>query len=89
MKRTILIRFGVGTFVLFLILAALLEISRDDEIGIRPMPMTAKSTDPLSDELRRCQTLGDAALADPSCLHLWAESRRDFLRSDPSSEEDE
>lgn len=30
-------------------------------------------------ELRRCQTLGEAATTDTACLALWAETRRRFL----------
>ncbi|TYB86078.1 putative entry exclusion protein TrbK-alt [Oceaniovalibus sp. ACAM 378] len=89
MKRAVLIRLGTGVFVLFALLAALLEISRDDEIVIRPAPVTPEQTDLRQADLRRCQALGAAALEDPSCLDAWAEKRRDFLRSDPTSEREE
>ncbi|QPC86422.1 putative entry exclusion protein TrbK-alt [Mesorhizobium sp. NBSH29] len=81
MKRAVLIRLGTGVFVLFAILAALLEISRDDEIVIRPASVTGDPPDPLRARLQRCQTLGEAALGDPSCLNAWAENRRRFLNS--------
>lgn len=81
MKRAVLIRLGTGVFVLFAILAALLEISRHDEIVIRPAPVTSDASDPLRAQLQRCQTLGETALEDSSCLNAWDENRRRFLNS--------
>ena len=34
---------------------------------------------PEQAELQRCQSLGEAAIADAACLALWAETRRRFL----------
>ena len=87
MKRSVLIRLGTGVFVLFALLAALLEISRDDEIVIRPAPARTDLPDPNRAELRRCQALGEAALDDQYCLDAWAEKRRRFL--DTGSERSE
>ncbi len=89
MKRTVLIRLGTGVFVLFALLATLLEISRNDEIVIRHTPVTREQPDPRQADLRRCQALGPAALEDPSCLDAWAEQGRDFLRSSPTFERGE
>lgn len=85
MKRAVLIRLGTGGFVLSALLAALLEVSRDDEIVIRPAPVTIDLPDPHRAELQRCQTLGAGALEDPSCLDAWAEKRRRFLTTDATS----
>lgn len=85
MKRAVLIRLGTGVFVLFALLAALLEISRDDEVVIRPAPVTIDLPDPRRTELRRCQALGEGALQDQSCLDAWAEKRRRFLTTDATS----
>src|SRR3546814_17484864 len=45
----------------------------------------ASASDPLRDELFRCQTLGEAGPKDPACRNAWAESRRRFLGPAPSS----
>jgi conjugative transfer region protein TrbK len=40
---------------------------------------SAASGDGLSAALARCQTLGEAAGNDPTCLAAWAENRRRFF----------
>src|SRR3546814_5378591 len=40
---------------------------------------TQTPTDPLRDELIRCQALGEAGPRDPACLRAWAENRNRFL----------
>ncbi|MGL5008300.1 MAG: putative entry exclusion protein TrbK-alt [Paracoccaceae bacterium] len=79
MKRAILRRLGIATFALFAILAALLEVSRDDENLIRPASTGLSTQSPPHAALQRCQALGVAALNDQACLTLWAGERRRFL----------
>ncbi len=46
----------------------------------------AAATDPLSDELKRCQVLAAQAKDDAACEAAWAESRRRFFIYQPPSE---
>ena len=45
----------------------------------------AASTDPLSEELKRCQVLAAQAKDDADCEAAWAESRRRFFTYQPPS----
>ena len=77
-----LARVGAIAFVAVAITATVIELSRKEErpeaAPPRP-PAQAGATDPLRDELFRCQSLGEAGPRDPACLRAWAESRRRFL----------
>lgn len=42
----------------------------------------ASGSDPLSNRLRACARMGDAALSDTDCLSAWAEKRRRFFDAD-------
>lgn len=79
MKGVLLFRFGIGLLAFMAVLGALLEIAREDVIDVRPLLNITDSSDPLAAELRRCQSLGDAALDDQACASAWAETRRRFL----------
>lgn len=83
MKRTILIRLGIGALVLTAILATLLEISRQSEMVIEPVP-AQNTSDPARAELRRCQEIGEAAMQDDACLKAWAENRQRFMSPEPA-----
>lgn len=50
-------------------------------------PRSAAAPDPLTAEFRRCNALGEAALADDECAVAWAEHRRRFFmdRSRPDA----
>jgi conjugative transfer region protein TrbK len=71
------------------VLGALLEIAREDVIDIRSIPDVTDSSNPLAAELRRCQSLGDAALDDQDCAATWTETRRRFLNPSLSSDPEE
>ena len=77
-----LARVGAIAFVAVAITATVIELSRKEErpeaAPPRP-PAQAGATDPLREELFRCQSLGEAGPRDPACLRAWAESRRRFL----------
>jgi conjugative transfer region protein TrbK len=45
----------------------------------------AATSDPLSDELKRCQVLAGQAKDDADCEAAWAESRRRFFTYQPPS----
>jgi conjugative transfer region protein TrbK len=79
MKGALLLRLGIGVLAFMAVLGALLEIARDDVIDVRSVPNVTDSSDPLAAELRRCQSLGDAALDDEDCTATWTETRRRFL----------
>lgn len=65
--------------------AALVSLIREKE---RPTPMTAPEAqapaDPLRQDLRRCQQLGNEALEDATCRAAWARSRDRFLGRAPA-----
>ena len=46
----------------------------------------AATSDPLSDELKRCQLLASEAKDDAACEAAWAESRRRFFIYQPPSD---
>ena len=46
---------------------------------------SAAPSDPLSDELKRCQLLASEAKDDAACEAAWAESRRRFFTYRPPS----
>ena len=81
MDGKILARLGAVVFVAVAVTATAIELSRDDEPAeswASSRPNTAPS-DPLRDELFRCQALGEAGPRDPACLRAWAENRNRFL----------
>jgi conjugative transfer region protein TrbK len=43
----------------------------------------AAASDPLSDELKRCQLIANQAKDDSACEAVWAESRRRFFTYSP------
>jgi conjugative transfer region protein TrbK len=77
-----LARIGAIAFVTVAITATVIELSRNEErpeTALPRPPAQAGATDPLREELFRCQSLGEAGPRDPACLRAWAESRRRFL----------
>jgi conjugative transfer region protein TrbK len=45
----------------------------------------AAASDPLTEELQRCQALATQAKDDPACEAAWAESRRRFFIYPPAA----
>ena len=77
-----LARIGTIAFVAVAITATGIELSRKEarpEAAPPRPPAQAGATDPLREELFRCQSLGEAGPRDPACRRAWAERRRRFL----------
>jgi conjugative transfer region protein TrbK len=76
-----LARIGAVALAAVAITATAIEMNRNEETPetwASSRSNTAPS-DPLQDELLRCQALGEAGPRDPACLRAWAENRRRFL----------
>ncbi|MDQ0304820.1 putative entry exclusion protein TrbK-alt [Ancylobacter polymorphus] len=80
MDGAMLARLGAVIFVAIASTAAVLEMSREEKAR-EPSPIrTVKAErDPLRDEQRQCQQLGEAAAQDDTCLKVWAQTRDRFL----------
>ncbi|MGK6313621.1 putative entry exclusion protein TrbK-alt [Neorhizobium sp. DT-125] len=81
MDGKVLARIGAIVFVAVAITAAAIEMNRKEgpaENWSSGQPTVAPS-DPLRDELLRCQALGEAGPHDPDCRRAWAENRQRFL----------
>ncbi|MBO1040001.1 putative entry exclusion protein TrbK-alt [Brucella pituitosa] len=84
MDGKMLARLGAIIFVAITITATVIGMIREDEPAQnRPVPSLQPSADPLRQNLRRCQQLGEAAVSDPFCLATWAENRDRFLGRTP------
>lgn len=75
-----LARLGAVIFVAVAGTAAVLEMSREEKAP-EPSPIRTVEAerDPLREEQRRCQQLGEAAAQDGACLKVWAQTRDRFL----------
>ncbi len=75
-------RIGAIVFVALAITAAAIEAARQDTPVAPPTvpasPLVA-AANPLRQDQRRCQLMGQAAAADEACLRVWAETRERFL----------
>ncbi len=73
------------TLVATAIVAAALHF-RQSEPRVQSLHVNpAAASDPLSDELKRCQVLAMQAKDDAACEAAWAESRRRFFTYQPAS----
>ena len=85
MDGKMLARLGAVVFVAIALTVTAIDMTRKDEPSApRPAPILQPPTDPLRENLRRCQRLGEAAASDTDCLATWAESRDRFLGRDRS-----
>lgn len=85
MDGKMLARLGAVIFVAVAITAAVVEMTRKEEVpAVSSAPLVETSRDPLRESQRRCQQLGQQAASDPECLAVWAETRDRFLRSTPA-----
>jgi len=81
MDGKMLARLGAIVFVALAVTATVIDVIRketrpiDQSVG----PAILPATDPLHDELIRCQLIGEAGAHDAACLRAWAENRRRFL----------
>ena len=79
-----LARIGVIVFGAIVITATVIEMTRkDDPARGVAVPTAPVIDDPLREDLRRCQLLGEAAASDRECLGVWAQNRDRFLGRDP------
>ncbi|HEY0263084.1 MAG TPA: putative entry exclusion protein TrbK-alt [Granulicella sp.] len=76
-----LARLGAVVFVALVITATVIDVTRNETrpIDRSVAPVITPFTDPLHDELIRCQLIGEAGARDAACLRAWAENRRRFL----------
>lgn len=80
MDAVLLARLGAVIFVAIAGTAAVFEMSREEKAPERsPMRTVEAERDPLRNEQRRCQRLGEAAAQDTACLKVWAQTRDRFL----------
>ncbi|NLS28303.1 hypothetical protein S2M10_33130 [Sphingomonas sp. S2M10] len=85
MDGKLLARLGAIIFVAIAITATVIEMSRQDQTAPdRMVPRPRQPSDELSQSLRNCQQLGEAAVSNPGCLATWAESRDRFLGRTPA-----
>jgi len=85
MDGKMLARLGAVVFVAIALTVTAIDMARKDEPSAPPpAPALQPPADPLRENLRRCQRLGEAAASDAGCLAAWAESRDRFLGRTPA-----
>ncbi|NKL53445.1 putative entry exclusion protein TrbK-alt [Rhizobium leguminosarum] len=85
MDAKMLARLGAVAFVAVAITAAVVEMIRKDEPpAAPPVRVVQPERDPLREDQRRCQQLGQQAANDAECLRVWAETRDRFLGRGPA-----
>jgi conjugative transfer region protein TrbK len=84
MEEKRIIRLGAIVFVALTITVTAIDMIRTKPVSVEAsLPRQfAGPVMSLRDELYRCQLLGENGAHDPSCLKVWAESRRRFLARD-------
>jgi conjugative transfer region protein TrbK len=84
----VLARIAAIIFVAVAITATIIEMTREEAVGPAPAAAVLQPTvDPLREDLRRCQQMGETAASDAQCLRVWSENRDRFLdrRSAPDA----
>lgn len=85
MDGKMLARLGAVVFVAVAITAAVVEMTRKEELpATSPMRVVQPERDSLREGQRRCQQLGQQAASDTECLRVWAATRDHFLRPTPA-----
>ena len=85
MDGKMLARLGAIVFVSFAITATAIEMTRKETPPeMEHARAVEPARDPLREEQRRCQQLGQKAAEDSECLRVWAESRDRFLGRNPA-----
>lgn len=80
MDGKMLARLGAVVFAAVAISAAVIELTRkDDALAFSPVQLRQSAIDPLRENQRRCQQLGQQAVNNTDCLRIWAETRDRFL----------
>ena len=77
------VRLAVAGFLSWIVLAlAWWSLHQaPDERQARTASVLTRHADPVTAEIARCQTLGEAGARDQACLDAWAQNRRRFLRA--------
>lgn len=85
MEGKMLARIAAIVFVAVAMTAAIIEMTREDAPApASSAPSLTRQIDPLREEQRRCQEMGEAAANDAECLGIWAETRDRFLGRAPA-----
>jgi len=85
MDGKVLARIAAIIFVAVAITAAIIEMTREETAGpVSAAPSFQPAADPLREELRRCQQMGEEATRDAECLRVWSENRDRFLDRTPA-----
>jgi len=85
MDGKMLARLGAVVFVAVAITATVIEMTREDEpTATSPVRLVEPARDPLRNDQRRCQQLGQQAASNTECLRVWAETRDRFLGRSPA-----
>ena len=80
MDGKVFARVGAVAFVAVAITATAIELNRKDDPAASPASRIVQpERDPLREEQRRCQQLGQKAADEAACLRVWAETRDRFL----------
>ena len=84
MDGKLLARIGAIVFVTVAITATIIELTRKPDAPASPSArIVSPERDPLREEQRRCQQLGQTAGTDAECLRVWAKTRDRFLGKAP------
>ncbi|MDO7837230.1 putative entry exclusion protein TrbK-alt [Sphingobium sp. HBC34] len=80
MDTKLFARIGAVAFVAVAITMTALQL-REEPVRAVPevVDVTDPDSDPLADQLRQCNAMGEAAARDPDCHAAWAEKQRRFL----------
>lgn len=80
MDTKLFARIGAVAFVAVAITMTALQL-REEPVRAVPevIDVTDPDSDPLPEQLRLCNAMGEAAARDPVCHAAWAEKRRRFL----------
>lgn len=80
MDAKLFARIGAVAFVAIAITMSALQL-REERVPAVPqvVDVTDPDSDPLPEQLRQCNAMGEAAARDPTCHAAWAEKRRRFL----------
>ncbi|KGJ10059.1 conjugal transfer protein TrbK [Paracoccus versutus] len=74
--------------ILFLAIVMTVTLIRMEQTGdLPPLPgrqIQPQAEDPLREDQRRCQRMGEAAANDADCLRIWGETRDRFLGRAPA-----
>ena len=86
MDGKMLARVGAVVFVAVAITATAIEMTRKETPPeMEHARAVEPARDPLREEQRRCQQLGQKAAEDAECMRVWAETRDRFLSRTPTA----